>query len=99
MPELPEVETIRRHLAPHVEGRTLDAVEILDARWCRPLAPAEVEAGLRGRGGGRLPRRGKPRVGERGDELSLLMPLLRRGPLLLAPPQPPRHARVRLRLG
>ena len=25
MPELPEVETIRRHLAPHVEGRTLEA--------------------------------------------------------------------------
>ena len=23
MPELPEVETIRRHLAPHVEGRVL----------------------------------------------------------------------------
>jgi formamidopyrimidine-DNA glycosylase len=59
MPELPEVETIRRHLAPHVEGRTLDAVEIRDARWCRPLAPAEVEAALRGRRVDRLSRRGK----------------------------------------
>ena len=49
MPELPEVETIRRHLAPHVEGRPLDVVEIRDARWCRPLAPAEVEAALRPR--------------------------------------------------
>ena len=26
MPELPEVETIRRHLAPHVEGRVLEAL-------------------------------------------------------------------------
>ena len=42
MPELPEVETIRRHLAPHVEGRVLEAVDVLDERWCRPLAPAEI---------------------------------------------------------
>src|SRR5919199_1193812 len=26
MPELPEVETIRRHLAPHVEGRTIERI-------------------------------------------------------------------------
>ena len=40
MPELPEVETIRRNLAPHVEGRTLERLEILDPRWSRPLARA-----------------------------------------------------------
>ena len=33
MPELPEVETIRRHLAPSVEGRTIVGMEVLDARW------------------------------------------------------------------
>ena len=59
MPELPEVETIRRHLAPQLEGRTLDAVEIHDARWCRPLSPAEVEAALRSRRVERLSRRNK----------------------------------------
>ena len=32
MPELPEVETIRRQLAPHVEGRTLERLEILEDR-------------------------------------------------------------------
>ena len=36
MPELPEVETIRRQLAPHLEGRTIESVEILDPRWTRP---------------------------------------------------------------
>ena len=42
MPELPEVETIRRQLAPLVEGRTLERVRVLDERWCRPLAPGEM---------------------------------------------------------
>jgi formamidopyrimidine-DNA glycosylase len=59
MPELPEVETIRRRLAPHVEGRTLSALEVLDARWCRPLAPAELAAAVAGRVVERLGRRGK----------------------------------------
>ena len=58
MPELPEVETIRRHLAPHVEGRTLGA-DGLDERWCRPLAPDELAAATDGRVVERLSRRGK----------------------------------------
>jgi formamidopyrimidine-DNA glycosylase len=99
MPELPEVETIRRHLAPHVEGRTLEAVEILDARWCRPLAPAEVEAALHGRRVERLSRRGKYLVWELEDDLYLLMHLRMTGTLLLDPATPPGHARVRFGLG
>ncbi len=46
MPELPEVETIRRHLAPHVDGRRLDRIEILDARFSEPLTPAELAAAV-----------------------------------------------------
>src|ERR1700742_4205165 len=49
VPELPEVETIRRQLAPHLEGRTLQKVEILDARWTRPDAPWPIQDALRGR--------------------------------------------------
>ena len=59
MPELPEVETIRRNLAPHVEGRTLGRLEILDARWSRPLAPRELADAVEGRTVERLGRRGK----------------------------------------
>ena len=40
MPELPEVETIRRHLAPSVEGRVLERLEVLDQRWCDPAPPS-----------------------------------------------------------
>src|SRR3954452_1328884 len=99
MPELPEVETTRRHLAPHVEGRALDAVEILDPRWCRPLAPAEVEAALTGRRVERLSRRGKYLVWELTGDVFLLMHLRMTGTLLLDPPAPTGHARVRFELG
>src|SRR3954447_15336489 len=99
MPELPEVETIRRHLAPHVDGRTLDEVEIHDPRWSRPLAPGELEAALLGRRVERLSRRGKYLVWELEDDVYLLMHLRMTGTLLLDPPEPSRHARVRFRLG
>src|SRR3954447_25834612 len=99
MPELPEVETIRGHLAPHVEGRTLEAVAIHDARWCMPLAPGEVEHGLRGRRIERLGRRGKYLVWELSDEVYLLMHLRMTGTLLLAPGARTRHERVRFSLG
>jgi formamidopyrimidine-DNA glycosylase len=84
---------------PHVEGRTLEAVDILDARWCRPLAPREVEAALRGRRVERLSRRGKYLVWELTDDLFLLMHLRMTGTLLLDPPAPTGHARVRFGLG
>jgi formamidopyrimidine-DNA glycosylase len=58
MPELPEVETIRSQLAPLVEGRRIEALEIRDARWTRPLAPEELEHALIGRRIERLERRG-----------------------------------------
>ncbi len=48
MPELPEVETIRRQLAPEVEGKGIVDVEVFDERWTRPRAAA----GAGGGGGG-----------------------------------------------
>src|SRR5215204_6297780 len=99
MPELPEVETIRRHLAPHVDGRVLEAVDVLDERWCRPLAPEELVHAVGGRRVERLARRGKYLVWELEDDVFLLMHLRMTGTLLLDPEPPPRHARVRMSLG
>src|SRR3954470_4359500 len=99
MPELPEVETIRRQLAPHVEGRELAAVDVLDERWCRPLAPAEMEAAITGRRVERLRRRGKYLVWDLSDDVHLLMHLRMTGTLLLDPDPPSRHPRVQLELG
>ena len=98
MPELPEVETIRRHLAPHVEGRAVERLEILDARWCAPLATREVGAAVEGRVVEHLGRRGKYLVFELTDEVFLHVHLRMTGTLLLDPEPLPPHTRVRFAL-
>jgi formamidopyrimidine-DNA glycosylase len=98
MPELPEVETIRRQLAPHLEGRGLAAVEVLDPRWTAPRAPGEVAAALTGRTVLGLGRAGKYLIWELSDDLHLLMHLRMTGTLLFDPPADPPHTRVRVAL-
>ncbi len=98
MPELPEVETIRRQLAPHVEGRMLAAVEVLDPRWTAPRPPEEVAAALTGRTVRALGRAGKYLIWELSEDLHLLMHLRMTGTLLYDPPADPPHARVRIAL-
>lgn len=58
MPELPEVETTRRGIAPHAIGRTVTSVEIHDRRLRWPI-PGTLEATLTGRTLTRLDRRSK----------------------------------------
>ncbi len=98
MPELPEVETIRRQLAPHVEGRRLAALEIRDPRWPLPQSADEVADGAAGRTVRALGRAGKYLVWELSGERFLLMHLRMTGTLLFDPPAPPAHTRVRLGL-
>jgi formamidopyrimidine-DNA glycosylase len=95
MPELPEVETIRRQLAPVVEGRELTALEISDGRWCLPLSPGEMRGAVEGRRVERLGRRGKYLVWELEDEVFLLVHLRMTGTLLIDPPPATPYARVR----
>src|SRR5881227_3506314 len=59
MPELPEVETVRRQLEPKLVGRRLERVEIQDPRLTRPFDPAGVAAELEGERVAALDRRGK----------------------------------------
>jgi formamidopyrimidine-DNA glycosylase len=83
MPELPEVETIRRQLAPHVEGRRLERLEVLDARWCEPAHPDELADAVAGRPVQAVRRRGKYLVVGLEDEVFLVMHLRMTGNLLL----------------
>ncbi len=99
MPELPEVETIRRQLAPLVEGRRLVRIEILDARWSRPLAPEELAQALVGRRIERLGRRGKYLVWSFDGDVHLAQHLRMTGAVLAAPDPDQAHVRVRLELG
>jgi formamidopyrimidine-DNA glycosylase len=99
LPELPEVETIRRQLAPVVEGLRIDELAILDPRWSEPLDPRSLEELVRGRVVQRLARHGKYLDWQLGDELHLLMHLRMTGTLLLDPPAEPPYTRVRIALG
>jgi formamidopyrimidine-DNA glycosylase len=99
MPELPEVETIRRQLAPLVEGRRIEQIEILDARWSRPLSPRELAEALGGRLVEHLGRRGKYLLWSLEGDVHLAQHLRMTGAVLAdADPEPP-HTRVRMRLG
>ena len=100
MPELPEVETIRRQLAPHIEGRVLSSLEVLDPRWSEPAPPEELDDAVRGRRIESMGRRGKYFVVGLGDDVHLVMHLRMTGNLLLvaeAEDEPDRpHLRARV---
>ena len=59
MPELPEVETVRRQLEPVLIGRRFERVEINDPRLVRPFEPVAVAAELEGERVAEVDRRGK----------------------------------------
>ena len=58
MPELPEVETIRRTLRPHIVGARITGVQVRERRLRRPIA-ADFAARLRGAHITDIERRGK----------------------------------------
>ncbi|MFP5072272.1 bifunctional DNA-formamidopyrimidine glycosylase/DNA-(apurinic or apyrimidinic site) lyase [Pseudonocardia nantongensis] len=105
MPELPEVEVVRRGLADHVLDRRVAAVEVLHPRAVRRHAPGAAD--FTGRLTGRTPRaavrRGKYLwlefvPGGAGDD-ALLAHLGMSGQMLVADAARPdeKHLRVRLR--
>ena len=100
MPELPEVETIRRQLAPAVAGKRLERLDVLDPRWCAPAAPDEVDAATRGRRVERLSRRGKYLIWTLEGDVHVVMHLRMTGNLLVSEARdgdlPRPHLRVRL---
>src|SRR5882762_5037027 len=105
MPELPEVEVVRRGLAEHVVGRTVSAVEVLHPRAVRRhlAGPVDVIGRLTGRTLTAARRRGKYlwlELGDPGDEPTdaLLAHLGMSGQLLVSDPATPpqKHLRVLL---
>jgi formamidopyrimidine-DNA glycosylase len=59
VPELPEVETVRRRLAPVLVGARIERAEIVDVRLTRPVEPRVVAERLVGDTVASLERRGK----------------------------------------
>ena len=99
MPELPEVETIRRHLAPLVKGRRLETLTVHDPRWCLPLTPDALVDACTSRRIERLDRRGKYLVTVLEDDVFLLLHLRMTGTLLYDAAPEERYRRVTLGLG
>ena len=86
VPELPEVETVRRQLEPELVGRTVESAEVLDERWTRPEPPAATEEALAGRRIEAVGRRGKYLIVRLDDGAALVMHLRMTGNLLLRAP-------------
>jgi formamidopyrimidine-DNA glycosylase len=86
VPELPEVETVRRRIAPVLEGRRLERVEIADARLTRPFDPDEVARELEGERVTEVGRRGKYLIVRFESGRALLIHLRMTGSLRAAPP-------------
>jgi len=85
MPELPEVETVRRQLEPALVGRRFERVTIEDRRLVRPYEPAEVAAELEGEHVAAVERRGKYLIVRFESGRVLLIHLRMTGSLLCAP--------------
>ena len=103
MPELPEVEVVRRGLAAHVVGRRIQAVEVLHDRPVRrePGGAASFVAALTGRTIVDACRRGKYLWLPLDNGDAILGHLGMSGQMLVQPPGAPdeRHLRVRFSLG
>src|SRR5215210_5651858 len=87
MPELPEVETVRRQLEPEVVGKEIVDAEVFDERWTRPDPPADLERAVAGRRITAAERRGKYLILRLSGDGALVMHLRMTGNLLLRAPE------------
>jgi formamidopyrimidine-DNA glycosylase len=99
VPELPEVEVVRRGLERHVVGRTVDSVQMLHPRALRRhvAGPDDFAAAVRGRTITGALRRGKYLWLPVGDD-AVLAHLGMSGQLLVGDPSRPLSPHVRVRL-
>jgi formamidopyrimidine-DNA glycosylase len=85
MPELPEVETIKKALEPFLIGRTFSGVRITDSRPVQKLSLEEFCGGLAGRKITGLSRRGKYLIIGLSGSSNLIIHLRMTGALLWDP--------------
>jgi formamidopyrimidine-DNA glycosylase len=98
VPELPEVETVRRTIEPHVVGRRVVAVEVRERRLRRPI-PDDFAATLTGRTVRAVTRRAKYLLLDVGDGLRWVVHLGMSGRFCVgAPPPDLPHVHVVVRL-
>lgn len=89
MPELPEVETVKRSLEPYLPGRRIVSVEVLHPAVIHHPAPEQFAARLCGRSICALSRRGKYLLLHLDDGQTLVVHLRMTGRLLYTPADHP----------
>lgn len=82
MPELPEVETVKRDLIPYLLGQRINAIRILDARVIRGIPPKKFTEGLKGRIFKDISRRGKAIIFRLDNGQHLIVQLMMTGQLV-----------------
>jgi formamidopyrimidine-DNA glycosylase len=97
MPELPEVETTRRRIAPLLVGRTIDAVHTTAPSYFFLTPPAALRRALGGRRVESLARHGKYLVASLDDASRLLLHLGMTGQLFSSAATSPRLLRASAR--
>jgi formamidopyrimidine-DNA glycosylase len=97
LPELPEVETIKNELAPHLTGRTFTGVEVCDPKLSIRPALDVFKDELMGRKIQTIERRGKYLMFNLSDGKVLIMHLRMTGSLLLNPENTERYIRATFR--
>jgi formamidopyrimidine-DNA glycosylase len=100
MPEMPEVEQVRRSLVPHLQGRTITEVAVFRPKMVIHPSVENFTAALPGHTFAGVTRRGKYLTLSFTDGSHLLAHLRMTGALLVKPagaPEPP-FARLRFRL-
>jgi formamidopyrimidine-DNA glycosylase len=98
LPELPEVETIKNELSPHVIGRQVTGVTVHDAKLVRQPSAEEFRQKLAGKKIIDLERRGKYLIFHLSGNTALIIHLKMTGALLLDSEQANRHTRVTFHL-
>jgi formamidopyrimidine-DNA glycosylase len=100
MPELPEVEVVRRGLQAHLAGRTITSVRVLHPRAVRrhPGGARDLVARLTGATVTRTARRGKYLWLTLEDHTALVVHLGMSGQMLLGPVARTEHIRIAARL-
>jgi formamidopyrimidine-DNA glycosylase len=94
VPELPEVETIKNELSPHVIGRRFTGVTVRDAKLVRQPSAEEFRQKLTGKRIIGLERRGKYLIFHLSGNIVLIIHLRMTGALLLNPEQANPYTKV-----
>jgi formamidopyrimidine-DNA glycosylase len=94
MPELPEVETIKNELSPHVLGKIIAGVTVIDSKIVQKLPVQQFVSGVTGRKINSLERRGKYLIFHLENGKKLIFHLRMTGSLIINPCESDKYIRI-----